>query len=100
MIERIVLFKLKDEHATEAGRREVAEHSRRVLARLDRVVGLSVGVPADDASEKSWDVSIVVRFRSMDDVRAYLVDPAHRRYVDEYMKPRMEVVKAWNFEVG
>lgn len=98
MIERIVLFKLKDAHANDAARREVAAHSRDALEKVPGVRGVSVGVPADEASAKSWDLSIVVRFDAMDDVAPYLAHPDHRRYVDEYMRPRMEVVKAWNFE--
>jgi hypothetical protein len=98
MIERIVLFKLKGEHANDAERRRVAEHSREVLAAIPGVESVSVGVPADPSAEKSWDLSLVVRFASLDAVEPYRVHPAHRRYVDEYMRPRMEVVKAWNFE--
>lgn len=99
MIERIVLFKLKDEYANEAARRDIAAHTAEVVGRLPGVKGVSVGVPADASSAKSWDLSVVVRFDSMDDVRPYAVHPDHRKYVDEYMRPRMEVVKAWNFSV-
>ena len=100
MIERIVLFKLTDEWATDQRRREVAAHSREVLAKVPGVRSLSVGVPADEPSERSWDLSIVLRFDSRDDIDSYRVHPHHRAYVDEYMKPKMEVVKAWNFDVG
>ncbi|MFW5921255.1 MAG: Dabb family protein [Polyangiales bacterium] len=100
MIERIVLFKLSDEWATDEGRGEVAACSREVLAKVPGVRSLSVGVPADEAAARSWDLSIVLRFDSNDDVEKYRVHPDHRAYVDEYMKPKMEVVKAWNFDVG
>jgi hypothetical protein len=33
----------------------------------------------------------------MDDVQQYIVDPAHRAYVDNYANPQIEVRKAWNF---
>jgi hypothetical protein len=99
MIERIVLFKLKAEHTHDAARREVAAHSREVLASVPGVEEVRVGTPADDAAEKSWDLSVVVRFASLEAVEAYRVHPTHRAYVDDYMRPRMEVVKAWNFEV-
>jgi len=61
---------------------------------------VTVGIPADEASERSWDVSIVVRFRSVDDVEPYREHPEHRAYVDEFLRPRMVVIKAWNFDVG
>lgn len=99
MIERIVLFKLRPEHATEAGRREIADHSRAVLTALPMVRSVTVGVPADEGSRRSWDISLVVRFDSSEEMRRYVDDPDHRAYVDEYMLPRAEVRKAWAFEV-
>ncbi len=97
MIERIVLFKLKGEYCSDAARAEIAERTRKDLGALTNVRSVSVGVPADEPSEKSWDLSVVVRFDTLDDVQAYLVDPAHRAYVDDYMRDRIEVIKAWNF---
>lgn len=99
MIERIVLFKLKDEYCNDAARAEFAERTRTDLGTLGCVRSVSVGVPADEASEASWDISIVVRFDSMDEVRRYIDDPDHRAYVDGYAAPRIEVRKAWNFHV-
>ena len=97
MIERIVLFKLKEEYCNDAARAEFAERTRTDLSALPQVRSVTVGVPADEASEASWDISIVVRFDSMQDVQQYIVDPAHRTYVDHYAAPQIEVRKAWNF---
>jgi len=100
MIERIVLFKLKDEYCNDSARAEIAERTRRDIGALPMVRAVSVGVPADADSEKSWDISLIVRFDTLDDVEAYAVDPDHRAYVDDFMRARIEVIKAWNFEVG
>lgn len=97
MIARIVLFKLKDEYCDEASRAEFVERTRTDLGALKCVREVSVGVPADEASKASWDIGIVVRFDSMDDVQRYIDDPDHRAYVDEYAAPRVQVRKAWNF---
>lgn len=99
MIERIVLFKLKDECRNDAARAAFADKTRADLSALAHVRSVSVGVPADDASEASWDISIVVRFDSMEDVEAYIHDPAHRDYVDNYAAPQIEVRKVWNFRI-
>ena len=99
MIERIVLFKLKDEYCNDAARDEFAERTRADLSALPQVRSVSVGVPADEASQASWDISIVVRFESMEHVEQYIVDPAHRAYVDRYAMPRIEVRQAWNFHI-
>ncbi len=100
MIERVVLFKLKDAYATPDARAEIAAHSRQALQGLAGVVSCSVGVPADAPSEKSWDLSLVLHFESLSAVDAFRQDPAYREYVDEYMRPRVEVEKAWNFNVS
>ena len=34
----------------------------------------------------------------MTDVENYIIDPAHRDYVDHYATPKIEVRKAWNFQ--
>ena len=99
MIERYVFLKLKDAHSTSAGRREVIEHTREALPKIPGVRGVAVGEPADGHAVASWDVSIVVRFDKIEDVEPYRVHPDHRAYVDEFLKPRLEVIKAWNFDV-
>lgn len=99
MVERYVFIKLKSEHATEAGRKEVAERTLDDLDGLPGVVKLIVGTPADQHAGDAWDLSIVVVFDRYEDVAPYLSHPDHRRYVDEYLKPRLEVIKYWNFDV-
>jgi len=97
MIERIVLVKLTDEEVKR--RSKIADHSRGVLRLIPGVEDVHVGLPADKPSAAAWDLSLVLRFRSLDDVEAYRVHPDHRAYVDSYLKPRMAAIKAWNFEV-
>jgi len=97
MIERIVLYKLKEEFCSASARAEIAARTRAVLGALRNVRAVSVGVPADEASQASWDISIVVQFDTLDDVQKYMDDPQHRAYVDDYASSRIEVRKAWNF---
>ena len=99
MIQRIVIFKLKDESCNDTARAEFAERTRRDLASLSQVRSVEVGVPADEASEASWDIAITLQFDSLADVHAYIVDPDHRAYVDGFASPKIEVRKAWNFEI-
>lgn len=98
MIERIHLLKLKAEDATPRGRREIIDRALAVLPAVPGVLGVSAGAPADAESEKSWDIVIVVRFRSVQDIDAYRVHPEHRRFVDEFLAPRTEMKKGWNFD--
>jgi len=100
VIQRIVLIKLDEENATEANRRTVAEHSRKILAAVPGVLRVDVGMPADDASAQNWDISLVLRFASFDDLEPFRVDPEHRSYVDDFLKPKLATIRAWNFEIG
>lgn len=97
-IERYVYVRLSEQYTAE--REDVAAHTRKVLAALPQVLSVSVGIPADDHADKAWDLSIALRFASLADVEAYRVHPDHRRYVDDYLRPRMKVIKAWNFVVS
>jgi len=99
MIERIVLIKLKDECCTDAEREEIARYSVQALKGLLGVRSLLVGTPADEAAAKSWDISITLHFDSLEAAEQFRTDPAHRSYVDDYLRTRMEVIKAWNFKV-
>ncbi len=98
MIERIHLLKLKAEHATGRGRREIIDRALAVLPGIPGVLGVRAGAPADPESEQSWDLMIVVRFQSVHDIGPYRSHPEHHRFVDEFLAPRTEVKKGWNFD--
>lgn len=100
MITRYVFVKLGDEYADEAGRAAVARETREQLAAIPGPTGVTVGTPASAHDASKWDLSIAVSFERLADIEPYRVHPAHRRYVDEYLRPRMVVIKAWNFETG
>jgi hypothetical protein len=100
MIERVVLIKLSDAYANDDERGRIARHARRVLPLVPGVKGVTVGVPADESCEQSWDLSIIVEFADGTDIPRYLAHPDHRAFVDQLLKPRMEVIKAWNFAVA
>jgi hypothetical protein len=97
MIERYHFLKLRPEHATPAGRAEVVARCRAVLPGIPGVRSVVVGAPADAEAAQAWDVSIVVRFADLAAVGPYRADPDHRRFVDEFLAPRVEGKKAWNF---
>jgi hypothetical protein len=98
MIERYVFVKLKSEHGTPSSLGEVRARAQ-TLASIPGVRGLSVGVPADPGAVAAWDLSLVVRFDSLSDVKRYLDHPDHEAYYEAFLQPRLQVIKAWNFEV-
>lgn len=98
MIERIVLVRLKEGFADAEERAEIASYSREALIRIPGVTGINVGVAADDTSPTGWDLCIRVHFDSLGDVAPYAAHPDHRAYVDQYLRPKLDIIKAWNFE--
>ncbi len=99
MIDRIVLFKLRKEEATDEGRAAAAAETRAALAAVPGATEVRVGLPADEASTRSWDLSLLLRFESLAAMERYLQEPGFRSYFEETMRPRAECVKYWAFEV-
>ena len=42
---------------------------------------------------------MIAHFESLDAVEPYRIHPDHRSYVDDFLKPRLAVIKAWNFKL-
>ena len=99
MIGRYVFIRLKPEFRGSA-LPETVRHSRRVLEALPHVNQVHVGIAADAHAQKGWDMSLALTFENLAAVEAYRSDPAHRSYVDAFLRPRVEVLKAWNFNIG
>lgn len=97
MIERVALLKLLPEYSNDEARDEISRQALAALAPLAGVREVRVGVPADAASLASWDLAITVSFASPADCERYRADPAHRRFVEDYLAPRSDVRKAWTF---
>ena len=93
MVRRIVLIKLQEEHANEEGKTEVASRLTRELPSVDGVGEVEVLLPADARAGKDWDVCLIVTFESAADVQVYIDHPLHRALVDEFLRPRLAVIK-------
>ena len=99
MIQRVVAIKLKSTYCNDNDRQTVARHSREVLGEIPEVLHLDVATPADDRCRSSWDLCLLLRFDDLDAVKRYRADSRHRAYVDVFLKPMLEVIKVWNFEI-
>lgn len=95
MITHIVFFKLKDSSAG-----SIAQAKAKLLSmegRIDLLRHLEVGVDVV-RSERSYDLALVTRFGSMDDLHAYQVHPYHAGEVVPYMKAAAESAVAVDYE--
>jgi len=99
MIERYVFLRFNETHATPEGRAEAAARSREILPTIPGVKTVRVGTPADDSSEGKWDLVLAIGFDALEDVEPYVVHPIHTTFVNDFLKPRVIVRKAWNFVI-
>jgi len=98
MIERVVLVKLKREHATDEQRAEIARVTATTLRDAEGVRALRVGTPADARTRSEWDICIEVVLDDIEAVERYRVDKVHRAYADVFLKPMLDKIRVYNFE--
>lgn len=94
MITHIVLFKLRDR-----GPENIEKARRRLLSLLGRVEvlrSLEVGVDII-GRERSFDIALVARFDSLEDLETYRKDPYHVE-VAGYIKGESESVVSVDYE--
>lgn len=98
MFERFVYVKLKEEWDNDAGRAAVVAEAGRVLPTVPGVLRCRAGVPAAEGLAKGWDICISLQFASLDEIESYRVHPDHQKFLDEFLSPRAEAKRVWNFE--
>jgi len=95
MITHIVLFKLSDP------RPETIAATRDLLVSMDGTVPqlrhLEVGVDLI-RSERSFDIALVSRFDSLDELNAYQVDPYHAGTILPHMRSVCSAIVAVDYE--
>ncbi len=95
MLTHIVLFKLKDPTA------EVIETLSHKLLNMEGKIPqlLSIEVGADILrSERSYDLALVTKFNSLDDMQAYQVHPIHKEVI-EYVNQVKENTICVDYEI-
>ena len=71
----------------------------RVFEQIKSIQSFEVLKPADAVAKKAWDLNLIVNFDSLKDIETYKNNINHREYVDSFLKDKVEVIKAWNFEI-
>ena len=97
MFTRTVLVKLTDEWSTHKGRTTIAEHSQITLSAVPGVASASAMVPADSAALESWDIMLQIHFETYEDIEPYRVHPDHLAFLNDYLSPKAEIKKVWNW---
>ncbi|MWC28876.1 Dabb family protein [Paenibacillus sp. MMS18-CY102] len=85
MITHIVMFKLKD-RSPEAVER-TAQVLRDMEGKIEQLKFLEVGLDVLH-SERSYDIALVTKFESMEDLEAYQVHPVHKKVIEHMAQVR------------
>lgn len=92
MFTHIVFFKLKN--------KEQVNEARSILlsmeGKIPQLKGLEVGVDVLH-TERSYDLALVTRFDSLEDMNTYQVHEYHVNEVLKYLKPMIECSKAVDY---
>ncbi len=99
MFDRFVFAKLNEEWAGDEGVTAVLAEARRVLPSIPGVRCCRIGSPADAHAGKGWDVCFVLSFASLEDIESYRVHPIHQAFLNDFLEPKVEAKRAWNFSV-
>jgi stress responsive alpha/beta barrel protein len=95
MVTHIVFFKLTEPT------RETITKTRDILmsmaGKIDQLRHLEVGVDVI-RSERSYDLALVTRFESLDDLQAYQVHPYHAGEMIPHMKSVCSAIVAVDYE--
>lgn len=95
MFTHIVFFKLKDRN------RENIKKASQILMRVDgKIPTLKSVVVGTDVvkSERSYDIALVAKFDSKNDMDAYQVHPVHVNEVLAHLKPMLDSSVSVDFE--
>lgn len=94
MLTHIVLFKLKDRSPESVAR--TADVLRNMEGKIEQLLSIEVGTDVVH-SERSYDISLVTKFASLEDMQAYQVHPEHKKVI-EHMSAAREAQAVVDYE--
>jgi len=87
MFTHVVFFKLND--VTEGNVRKVASILEAIRGKIFEVKQIEVGIDLLH-TDRSYDLSLITKFNSKEDMDAYQVHPYHVNEVLKYIKPMIK----------
>lgn len=94
MFTHIVFFKLKE--ATRENIEKVANILRAMEGKIPQLKEIEVGVD-ELHTERSYDVALITRFESLEDMDAYQIHPYHVNEVLAHLRPMLEYSKVVDY---
>jgi flavin reductase (DIM6/NTAB) family NADH-FMN oxidoreductase RutF len=95
-IKHVVLFKLKERTPQNINAIQTALNG--LVGTIPQIRELETGVNIVE-SERAYDLALVTRFDSLDDMRAYQTHPEHVNVIEQVIKPLSASIVAADYEV-
>ncbi len=92
MIERIVLINIKNDVSLD----NVFQETKKVIPILPGVISFKMGKVLNN---ENYNFYLSMTFDSLKDIEKFSPHPKHRDYVDNFLKPKMMDIVAYNVEV-
>ena len=97
-VNHVVLVWLKADTTTEEIETIISETQK--LEKIGTIQSLSVGtaIPSErKIVDDSFDLGIQMRFATQQDMQTYLVDPQHVKFIDTFIKPKLQKILVYDF---
>lgn len=95
-VKHIILWKLKEEHNTEAVKLGIKENLESLLGVVPGLLEIKVQIKSLPSSNA--DVMLYSVFESVDALKGYSVHPAHVKVADTFVRPYTQVRSCLDFE--
>lgn len=93
MFTHIIFFKLKNKNQTIEARNLLLSMEGKISELKEIEVGIDVV-----HSERSYDLALITRFETFEDMNSYAVNEYHVNEVIKYLKPMLESSKSVDYE--
>jgi hypothetical protein len=94
---RYVQIKLKADQASAKSLDSIVTTSVATLQKISGVIACRAMLPAEPSTKEAWDLCLVLDFESVDAIEHYRVHPDHQTFLKEFLGPKVEAKKVWNF---
>ncbi len=95
-VKHIIIWKLKEEHNTEAVKLGIKENLESLLGVVPGLLKIKVQIKS--LSSSNADVMLYSVFESVDALKGYSVHPAHVKVADTFVRPYTQVRSCLDFE--
>ncbi len=97
VVKHIILWKLKDEHNTNAVKNGIKNGLESLLGTVDGLIEITVQTECLPSSNA--DVMLYSVFESVDALKEYAVHPAHVKVADTFVRPYTKERTCMDFEL-